>query len=188
MLTRPGASSDLMKGGRLIEAVAAEQKQAWYQLAPQETAQQLDVDVAKGLSAAEAQRRLQQYEYGPNRLAGKQKESGLHALTGMDTEIGHIAKLLDQATAQKTPLQKQLDRLTIVLAGIAGLTFILMLILGLARGQEVQEPLIAGIALAIAAITTGLPATLATPATSQARIQSPAARLWPGSWRARYAA
>src|SRR5689334_6300743 len=58
-------------------AVAAEQQQAWYQLTPAAVAQQLNVDTAKGLSAAEAQHRLQQY--GPNRLAGKPKESGLHA-------------------------------------------------------------------------------------------------------------
>ena len=35
------------------------------------------VDPAKGLSAAEAEQRLQQY--GPNRLAAKKKESGLQA-------------------------------------------------------------------------------------------------------------
>ena len=51
--------------------------------------------------------------------------------TGMGTEMGHIADLLNKTEADKTPLQKQLDRLTIIIAGLAGLAFILMVILGL---------------------------------------------------------
>src|SRR5215469_398763 len=54
--------------------------------------------------------------------------------TGMETEIGHIADLLNKVTAEKTPLQKQLDRLTLVIAGIAGLAFIVIVVLGLVRG------------------------------------------------------
>jgi P-type Ca2+ transporter type 2C len=49
----------------------------WYSLTPEEAAQRLQVDPARGLSAAEAQERLQ--KYGPNQLAGKKKESGLRA-------------------------------------------------------------------------------------------------------------
>ena len=44
---------------------------------PEEVAEELGVDPAVGLSAEEAARRLQQY--GPNRMAAKQTESGLHA-------------------------------------------------------------------------------------------------------------
>ena len=40
--------------------------------------------------------------------------------TGMDTEIGHIAGLLASTEAEKTPLQRQLDGLSKVIAGIAG--------------------------------------------------------------------
>lgn len=83
--------------------------------------------------------------------------------TGMATEMGHIADLLNKTEADKTPLQKQLDRLTIVIAGIAGIAFILMLILGIFRnGQTFDQVFIAGIALAIAAIPTGLPAVITT--------------------------
>jgi Ca2+-transporting ATPase len=82
--------------------------------------------------------------------------------TGMNTEIGHIADLLNKTEADKTPLQKQLDRLTIVIAGIAGITFVLMVIMGLRAGQPFQEIFIAGVALAISAIPTGMPAVVTT--------------------------
>lgn len=83
--------------------------------------------------------------------------------TGMQTEMGHIADLLNKTEADKTPLQKQLDRLTIIIAGIAGIAFILMLLLGILKnGQTFDQVFIAGIALAIAAIPTGLPAVITT--------------------------
>ncbi|MFN2203096.1 MAG: cation-translocating P-type ATPase [Caldilineaceae bacterium] len=82
--------------------------------------------------------------------------------TGMGTEMGHIADLLNKTESDKTPLQKQLDRLTIIIAGLAGLAFVLMIILGLRHGDEFQSIFIAGIALAISAIPTGLPAVVTT--------------------------
>jgi Ca2+-transporting ATPase len=82
--------------------------------------------------------------------------------TGMDTEIGHIADLLNQTEADKTPLQKQLDRLTITIAGLAGIAFVLMVILGIRDGQDFQTLFIAGVALAISAIPTGMPAVVTT--------------------------
>ncbi len=82
--------------------------------------------------------------------------------TGMETEMGHIADLLNKTESEKTPLQKQLDRLTIIIAGLAGLAFVLMVILGLRNGDSFQTIFIAGIALAISAIPTGLPAVVTT--------------------------
>jgi Ca2+-transporting ATPase len=82
--------------------------------------------------------------------------------TGMDTEIGGIASLLNATEADKTPLQKQLDRLTVVIAGLAGLAFVAMILLGLANDQEFDDLFLAGVALAISAIPTGLPAVVTT--------------------------
>ena len=82
--------------------------------------------------------------------------------TGMDTEIGHIADLLNKTEADKTPLQKQLDRLTVVISGLAGLAFLGMVLLGLARDQELDVIFVSGVALAISAIPTGLPAVVTT--------------------------
>ncbi|HXV72285.1 MAG TPA: cation-transporting P-type ATPase [Acidimicrobiia bacterium] len=82
--------------------------------------------------------------------------------TGMGTEIGHIAELLNKTEADKTPLQKQLDRLTVVISGLAGLAFLAMVILGLVRDQELDTIFVSGVALAISAIPTGLPAVVTT--------------------------
>ncbi|MGD6851874.1 MAG: cation-translocating P-type ATPase [Candidatus Bathyarchaeia archaeon] len=82
--------------------------------------------------------------------------------TGMGTEMGHIADLINKTKAEKTPLQKQLDKLTLIIAGIAGITFVLMVILGLSQGQAFETLFIAGVALAIAAIPTGMPVVVTT--------------------------
>jgi Ca2+-transporting ATPase len=80
--------------------------------------------------------------------------------TGMDTEIGHIADLLSKTEADKTPLQKQLDGLSKIIATIAGIALVLVILLGLARDQSFDTLFITGVALAVAAIPTGLPAVV----------------------------
>ena len=82
--------------------------------------------------------------------------------TGMDTEIGSIATLLNQTEADRTPLQKQLDRLTQIIVGIAGIAFVTMVLLGIRDDQPFDELFLAGVALAISAIPTGLPAVVTT--------------------------
>ncbi len=90
--------------------------------------------------------------------------------TAMDTEMGHIADLLNKTEADKTPLQKQLDRLVVIIAGIAGVTFLLMFFLGWRNAQAAGVPFsdvfdeifLAGVALAISAIPTGMPAVITT--------------------------
>jgi P-type Ca2+ transporter type 2C len=80
--------------------------------------------------------------------------------TGMGTEIGHIANLLATTEADKTPLQKQLDGLSKIIATIAGIALVLVVILGLVRGESFDTLFITGVALAVAAIPTGLPAVV----------------------------
>jgi P-type Ca2+ transporter type 2C len=82
--------------------------------------------------------------------------------TGMTTEIGHIADMLNKTEADKTPLQKQLDQLSKIIAGIGGLALLLVVGLGLLRGQPFEQLFITGIAMAVAAIPTGLPAVVTT--------------------------
>ncbi|WP_107771464.1 cation-translocating P-type ATPase [Nocardioides sediminis] len=80
--------------------------------------------------------------------------------TGMDTEIGHIADMLANTEASKTPLQKQLDSLSKIIAGIAAVALVLVILLGLGRGESFDTLFVTGVALAVAAIPTGLPAVV----------------------------
>ena len=80
--------------------------------------------------------------------------------TGMDTEIGHIADMLANTETSKTPLQKQLDSLSKIIASIAAVALVLVVLLGLARGESFDTLFITGVALAVAAIPTGLPAVV----------------------------
>src|SRR5512136_1189032 len=61
----------------MAEPTPTGEQPKWYAMTPEAVAGQLKVDPAKGLSAAEAQQRLQLY--GPNELAAGKKESGLQA-------------------------------------------------------------------------------------------------------------
>src|SRR3954454_12822038 len=80
--------------------------------------------------------------------------------TGMATEIGHIADMLASTDSSKTPLQKQLDALSKIIASIAAVALVLVVLLGLARGESFDTLFVTGVALAVAAIPTGLPAVV----------------------------
>jgi len=82
--------------------------------------------------------------------------------TGMDTEVGHIAGMLNTTTIEKTPLQKQLDGLTVVIASLAAVALVLVVLMGLRQGQNINDLFIVGVALAVASIPTGLPAVVTT--------------------------
>jgi Ca2+-transporting ATPase len=78
----------------------------------------------------------------------------------METEIGHIANMLANTESEKTPLQKQLDGLSKIIASIAGIALVLVVVLGLLRDESFETLFITGVTLAVAAIPTGLPAVV----------------------------
>jgi Ca2+-transporting ATPase len=82
--------------------------------------------------------------------------------TGMNTEIGHIAAMMEAVEQDKTPLQKQLDRLTVIMAALAGAAFLAMTVIGLSRGLTLDLLVITGVSMAVAAVPTGLPAVVTT--------------------------
>src|SRR4029078_1913129 len=82
--------------------------------------------------------------------------------TGMETEVGHISGMLSQVQDEKTPLTRQLDQLTLLLTIMASAALVLVIILGLIRGESFDDLFLIGISLAIAAIPTGLPAVVTT--------------------------
>ncbi|QPK65584.1 cation-translocating P-type ATPase [Methylomonas sp. LL1] len=85
---------------------------------------------------------------------------GVVVNTGMETELGRIAKLLESAKSGETPLQRQLERvgrlLLMACFGIVGLIFGL----GLWRGIAPFELFLSSVSLAVAAIPEGLPAVV----------------------------
>ena len=78
--------------------------------------------------------------------------------TGMETQMGQIATMLSSVTRTRSPLQKELDSLTKVLAVIAWSAVAFIFVVGLARGVPGKQLLLLGTAMAISAIPTGLPA------------------------------
>ncbi|HEU5066279.1 MAG TPA: HAD-IC family P-type ATPase, partial [Gaiellaceae bacterium] len=78
--------------------------------------------------------------------------------TGMETEVGQISGMLSGVTQEKTPLTRQLDQLTVLLTIMAAAALVLVIIIGLLRGESFDDLFLVGISLAIAAIPTGLPA------------------------------
>lgn len=80
--------------------------------------------------------------------------------TGMYTEFGKIAQLLQTVESGRTPLQQNLDRVGTALARAAFVVVALIVALGLMRGQPFVEMLIFGIALAVAVVPEALPAVV----------------------------
>lgn len=80
--------------------------------------------------------------------------------TGMQTQIGHIAQMMDEAELPMTPLQVQLNAVGSRLALLAGAVAVLLLAWGLARGEPLAITLLTAVALAVAAIPEGLPAVV----------------------------
>jgi P-type Ca2+ transporter type 2C len=80
--------------------------------------------------------------------------------TGMQSEFGKIAQLLQTVETGKTPLQQNLDRVGTVLARAAFVVVAIIVALGLLRGQPFIDMLIFGIALAVAVVPEALPAVV----------------------------
>ena len=78
--------------------------------------------------------------------------------TGMDTEMGKIANLLDAETETQTPLQAKLAQLGKYLGIVAILACIIIFIVGIANGIPVMEIFMTAVSLAVSAIPEGLPA------------------------------
>lgn len=77
--------------------------------------------------------------------------------TGMNTELGHISDLAEEAEKDTTPLQKKLDQLGRRLAWITISIAVLIAVTGLLVGRDPMEMVETAIALGVAAIPEGLP-------------------------------
>jgi|CXWL01.1.fsa_nt_gi Ca2+-transporting ATPase len=80
--------------------------------------------------------------------------------TGMQTELGKIADLIQQVKHEQTPLQRRLDALGKNLALIGVVIAALIFILGLLRGDEIRHMLLTAVSVAVAIVPEGLPAVV----------------------------
>lgn len=78
--------------------------------------------------------------------------------TGMNTEMGHIADMIQNIEEDQTPLQKRLEHLGKLIAIGCLLICAVVAVTGVLRGEDLFVMLLAGISLAVAAVPEGLPA------------------------------
>jgi len=86
---------------------------------------------------------------------------GVVVATGMETEVGKIAKILDEDADSMTPLQKRLEQLGKTLGLVAIGICVLIFAIGLLQGRGLFDMFLTAISLAVAAIPEGLPAIVA---------------------------
>jgi P-type Ca2+ transporter type 2C len=80
--------------------------------------------------------------------------------TGMQTELGRIAGLIQSSEPEQTPLQKRLDSLGKLLAVIGVAIALLVFVLGIWRGDSVRYLLLTAVSVAVAIVPEGLPAVV----------------------------
>jgi Ca2+-transporting ATPase len=85
---------------------------------------------------------------------------GLVVRTGMKTQIGRIAEMLQSVEDEVTPLQKRLDQLGKTLGWAALAICGMVFLLGWVRGNDPLEMFLVAVSLAIAAVPEGLPAVV----------------------------
>lgn len=85
---------------------------------------------------------------------------GIVVSTGMHTQIGLIAKMLQSVEEEETPLQKRLEQLGKTLGWACLAICALVFVVGWLRGYKPLEMFMIAVSLAIAAVPEGLPAVV----------------------------
>ncbi|MEW6302367.1 MAG: cation-translocating P-type ATPase [Verrucomicrobiota bacterium] len=80
--------------------------------------------------------------------------------TGMDTELGAIAEMIQKVEAEQTPLQRRLDQLGRSLAVAALALVAVIFLLGLLRGEEMKLMFLTAVSMVVAVVPEGLPAVV----------------------------
>ncbi|HEY94950.1 MAG TPA: HAD-IC family P-type ATPase [Dehalococcoidia bacterium] len=88
------------------------------------------------------------------------RATGLAVMTGMNTEIGKIATGLSEVEQEKTPLQKNIKKLSKYLVWVFVGVSALLVVVGLIQGLGLFELFLLAVAAAVASIPEGLPAVV----------------------------
>lgn len=86
---------------------------------------------------------------------------GIVVATGMNTELGKVAKAVQEVEEKKSPLESRMERLGRMLAYLAVLMICVMSLLGVMKGYGFLEMLLWSVSLAVAAVPESLPAVVA---------------------------
>jgi P-type Ca2+ transporter type 2C len=148
------AGSRVPADGRLVEAHALRVEESAL------TGESVPADKHAGAVAPDAPlaERTSMAHSGTSVAAGR--GTMIVTATGMRAELGRVASLLRGADQGKTPLQQRLDVLVHRLALAAGAIVAVVIVLGLARGEEIDTLLLTAVSLAVAAIPESLPAVV----------------------------
>ena len=93
-------------------------------------------------------------------IVSQGRGQALVVATGMQTELGKIANLIQQVPQEATPLQKRLDRLGKGMALVGVVTAGLILVIGLLHGDDIRHMLLTAVSVAVAIVPEGLPAVV----------------------------
>jgi P-type Ca2+ transporter type 2C len=85
---------------------------------------------------------------------------GIVTATGMRTELGRIATLLQDVTSDRTPLQNRLDKVGKQLALVGLIVAVIVVIMGAIAGESFSDLVLTAISVAVAVIPEGLPAVV----------------------------
>ena len=98
--------------------------------------------------------------FGTNVTSGT--ATGIVVAVGKNTELGKIAKILNTSIKEKTPLEKNIDRIgKVITFGIIGIVVVVFFVqILVSQNIEVMQALLTAVALAVAAIPESLPAVI----------------------------
>ena len=153
-LVRLDAGARVPADGRLVEAPALRVQESAL------TGESVPSDkavAAVALHAPLAERTSMAYA-GTTVAAGR--GTMIVTATGMRTELGRVAGLLQSAASGRTPLQRRLDSLVRRLAALVGIVVGLVTAAGALQGEPVERLILTAVSLAIAAIPESLPAVV----------------------------
>lgn len=119
----------------------------------------VDKEAEKIVSAATPLGDRQNMAYASTVVAAG-KAAAVVVATGMNTEVGRIAGLLEHTEPEPTPLQRRLAELGKILVVVCLVIVVIIFILEIARGRPFLEVLLISVSLAVAAVPEGLPAVV----------------------------
>jgi Ca2+-transporting ATPase len=80
--------------------------------------------------------------------------------TGMRTELGKVATLIQNVTSEDTPLQMRLGQLGKILAAVGVIAAIMVAVIGLLSGEPPVDMFVTAVSVAVAVVPEGLPAVV----------------------------